>query len=35
VSAAMTSFSGIVQVSTLVATSVVSSSYSPGAGNLV
>lgn len=34
VSAAMSKFSGVVQCQTLIATSVVSSSYTPGAGNI-
>ncbi len=34
VSAPMVTFSGVVQVPTLIATSVVSSSYTPGAGNI-
>ncbi len=34
VDAAMSTFSGVVQCSTLIATSVVSSSYTPGAGNV-
>jgi uncharacterized protein involved in type VI secretion and phage assembly len=35
VSAGMASFSGVVQCSTLIATTVVGSTYTPGAGNLV
>ena len=35
VSAAMTTFTGIVQATTIIATSIVSSSYTPGAGNLI
>lgn len=35
VSAGMTSFSGVVQASTVITSSVVSSSYTPGAGNIV
>lgn len=35
VNAGMASFSGVIQATTVIATSVVSSSYTPGAGNLV
>ena len=35
VNAPITTFSGVVQVTTLIATSVVSASYTPGAGNLI
>jgi uncharacterized protein involved in type VI secretion and phage assembly len=35
VSAGMTTFSGVVQASTIIASSVVSSSYTPGVGNLI